>query len=71
MIDQVKSNYGLWKRVPREEYHPFRNYKAKYDEVNYNIGDELIVKVKIRYEDVGRVVHNGGKIRCFKMEILD
>ena len=33
--------------------------------------DELIVRVKIRYEDVGRVVHDGGKIRCFKMEILD
>lgn len=33
--------------------------------------DELIVRVKVRYEDVGRVVHNGGKIRCFKIEILD
>ena len=33
--------------------------------------DELVVRVKIRYEDVGRVVYNGGKIRCFKMEILD
>ena len=32
---------------------------------------ELIVRVKVRYEDVGRVVHNGGKIRCFKMEVLD
>ena len=32
---------------------------------------ELVVRVKVRYEDVGRVVHNGGKIRCFKMEILD
>ena len=32
---------------------------------------ELIVRVKVRYEDVGRVVHNGGKIRCFKLEILD
>ena len=32
---------------------------------------ELIVKVKVNYEDVGRVVHNGGKIRCFKIEILD
>ena len=32
---------------------------------------ELVVRVKIRYEDVGRVVHKGGKIRCFKMEILD
>ena len=33
--------------------------------------DELVVRVKVRYEDVGRVVHNGGKIRCFKMEVLD
>ena len=33
--------------------------------------DELVVRVKVRYEDVGRVVHNGGKIRCFKIEILD
>ena len=33
--------------------------------------DELVVRVKVRYEDIGRVVHNGGKIRCFKMEILD
>ena len=33
----------------------------------------LIVKVKINYEDVGRVVHDGydGKIRCFKLEVLD
>ena len=31
----------------------------------------IIVKVKIRYEDVGRVVHNGGKIRCFKFEVID
>ena len=33
--------------------------------------DELVVKVKVNYEDVGRVVHNGGKIRCFKIEVLD
>ena len=32
---------------------------------------ELVVRVKVRYEDVGRVVHNGGKIRCFKLEVLD
>ena len=32
---------------------------------------ELVVRVKVRYEDVGRVVHDGGKIRCFKMEVLD
>ena len=32
---------------------------------------ELVVRVKVNYEDVGRVVHNGGKIRCFKLEVLD
>ena len=32
---------------------------------------ELVVRVKVRYEDVGRVVHDGGKIRCFKLEVLD
>ena len=32
---------------------------------------ELVVRVKVRYEDVGRVVHDDGKIRCFKIEILD
>ena len=36
-----------------------------------NYCNELIVRVKVRYEDVGRVVHNGGKIRCFKLEVLD
>lgn len=33
--------------------------------------NELVVRVKIRYEDVGRIVYGGGKIRCFKMEVLD
>ena len=31
----------------------------------------LIVKVKVRYENVGRLVHNSNKIRCFKIEILE
>ena len=31
----------------------------------------LIVKVKVRYEDVGRLVHNSNKIRCSKIEILE
>ena len=31
----------------------------------------IIVRCKIRYEDVGRIVHDGNKIRCFKIEILD
>ena len=32
---------------------------------------QLVVRVKVKYEDVGRVVHDGGKVRCFKIEILD
>ena len=35
----------------------------------YNSG--LIVKVKVKYEDVGRLVHNSNKIRCSKIKILD
>jgi hypothetical protein len=33
--------------------------------------DEFVVKVKVKYEDVGRVVHDGGKIRCRKITILN
>ena len=32
---------------------------------------KLVVKCKVFYEDVARVVHNGGKIRCSKITILD
>ena len=32
---------------------------------------ELIIKCKVFYKDVARVVHNGGKIRCSKIAILD
>ena len=37
---------------------------------NYN-NRGLIVKVKVKYEDVGRLVHDSNKIRCFKIEILE
>lgn len=33
--------------------------------------DELVVKVKVNYEDVGSMVHNNGKIRCRKITILE
>ena len=33
--------------------------------------NELVVRVKIYYKDVARVVHVGGKIRATKIEILD
>ena len=31
----------------------------------------MIVKVKVNYCDVGRIVHNDGKIRCSKFEVLN
>ena len=31
----------------------------------------IIVRVKIKYEDVGRIVHKGGKLRCSKFVVLD
>ena len=31
----------------------------------------LVVKVKIYYKDVARVVHNGGKIRCSRLTVMD
>ena len=36
-----------------------------------NYCNQLVVKIKVNYEDVGRVVHEGGKIRCKKITILD
>ena len=45
-------------------------FSAWTEEGAKNYCNELVVRVKVRYEDVGRVVHKGGKIRCFKMEIL-
>ena len=31
----------------------------------------ILIRCKVCYEDVGRVVHSGDKIRCFKIEIMD
>ena len=32
---------------------------------------ELVVKVKIYYKDVARVVHDGGKIRCNRLTVIN
>ena len=36
-----------------------------------NYCDELVVKCKIYYKDVARMVHHNGKIRCSKITILN
>jgi hypothetical protein len=40
------------------------------EEARYYCGD-LVIKIKVNYEDVGRVIHDGGKIRCKKITILN
>ena len=45
-------------------------WTKKMMEKYYN-GSSLIVKIKVKYEDVGRLVHYENKIRCFKIEILE
>ena len=41
MIDQIKSNYGKWERVPREVYHPFRTYTDKFINVETTVDTEV------------------------------
>ncbi len=31
----------------------------------------IIIKCKVYYKDIGRIVHNGEKVRCFKITVLD
>jgi len=33
MLNDIKANKGKWKKVPREDYHPFRTYAEKYEDV--------------------------------------
>ena len=42
-----------------------------YEETNTYNNRGLIVKVKVKYEDVGRLVYGENKIRCFKIEVLE
>ena len=75
------SKYNFqYQYLPGETYESFCNCSSS--EISFGLSvwtegkakeysDELVVKVKVKYEDVGRVVHDGGKIRCRKITILD
>jgi hypothetical protein len=41
MLEDIKANKRLWKKVPREEYHPFREYAQRYDNVTQRLDLEL------------------------------
>lgn len=44
MLEDIKKNKGKWEKVPREEYHPFRKYVEKYEDVTKQIVSEHQVK---------------------------
>ena len=66
--------------LPNQTYETFADYSDNEDSFGFSAWnyenaksycDELVVKVKIYYKDVARVVHNGNKIRACKITILD
>ena len=66
--------------LPNQTYETFADYSDNEDSFGFSTWnyenaksycDELVVKVKIYYKDVARVVHNGNKIRACKITILD
>ena len=52
-----ENSFGLsaWTKEKALEYH----------------NNGLLFKVKIKIDDIGCFVHNGGKIRCWKLEVLE
>ena len=75
------SNYNF-----QYQYLPGETYEAHcdctYEENSFGLSvwtekqarkycNELIIKVKVNYEDVGRLVHDNGKIRVRKLTVLD
>ncbi len=75
------SNYNFqYQYLPGETYESFCDCSPSETSFGLSVwtegkakeySDELVVKVKVRYEDVGRVVHDGGKVRCRRITILD
>ena len=75
------SNFNFqYRYMPGETYECFAD--ASSEENSFGLSawtkeeageycSELVVKVKIYYEDVARVVHNGGKIRCSKLTVME
>ena len=66
--------------LPNQTYETFADYSDNEDSFGFSAWnyenaksycDELVVKVKIYYKDVARVVHNGNKIRACRITILD
>lgn len=41
MLEDIKRNKGKWKKVPREEYHPFRTYSEKFTDVLVKLDSDI------------------------------
>ncbi len=75
------SKYNFqYRYMPGETYECFSDYSN--DENSFGLSawtkedaedycDELVVKVKVYYRDVTAVVHDGGKIRCKRLTVLE
>ena len=69
-----------YRYMPGETYECFADASSKNNSFGLSVWtkeraeeycSELVVKVKIYYKDVARVVHNGGKIRCSKLTVME
>ena len=72
-----------YKYLPEQAYESACDCMVSEDSFGLNVGTYsfaksylankkgLIVKCKINYEDIGRIVHDGEKIRCFKITVLE
>ncbi len=75
------SKYNFqYRYMPGETYECFSDYSDDEDSFGLSAWteecaegycNELVVKVKIYYRDVTAVVHDGGKIRCKKLTVME
>ena len=75
------SRYNFqYQYLPGETYEAHCDYTDNENSFGLSVWTEedakeycnkLVIKVKVNYEDVGRLVHNNGKIRVRKLTVLD
>lgn len=44
MLKDIKANKGKWKKVPREEYHPFREYGKKFNSIAERVHEPGVIR---------------------------
>ena len=78
--DRYSSFNFQYQYLPGETYETHADYSDTENSFGFSVWNEenargycseKIVTCKVYYKDVARVVHNGGKIRCSRITILD